>query len=62
LTQRLAGLALAGVAVLSFAPSAAYAADSACTLKECVEAVTGPIHVEGNCVWFDTFPVCVPLV
>jgi hypothetical protein len=63
-TKLLTSLALAGVAALSFAPSTANAADAACSVKQCIESVTGPIYVDtqNGCVWFDTFPVCVPLV
>lgn len=61
MTKRLLAVALAGAAVLSFAPPAS--ADL-CSLEECLELlepVTGPIHYTGDCIWFDTFPVCKPL-
>lgn len=54
-------LALAGAAAASFAMPAAASSGTGCTIKECVEAVTGPIHYTGDCIWFDTFPVCKPI-
>lgn len=65
MTKLLTGLALAGAAALSFAAPASASSGLSCgTLEQCVETVTGPIWIdlEGGCIWFDTFPACVPVV